>query len=99
MKVYLRTFGCRANHYDSETVRAMLERAGHATVPCAADADVAVFNSCAVTAEAEADLCHAVRRAARDRPALRTVIMGCATGLHERTGDTSLRELPTVEHL
>ena len=99
MKVYVRTFGCRANHYDSETVRAMLERAGHATVTCAAEADVAVFNSCAVTAQAEADLRHAVRRAARDRPALRTVIMGCATGLHERTGDTSLRELPTVEHL
>ena len=28
MSVTLRTFGCRANHYDAEQVRAMVERAG-----------------------------------------------------------------------
>ena len=28
MKLYLRTFGCRANQYDSETVRAMVEAQG-----------------------------------------------------------------------
>jgi threonylcarbamoyladenosine tRNA methylthiotransferase MtaB len=99
MRVFLQTFGCRANHYDSETARAMIERAGHAVVGSAADADVAVFNSCAVTAEAEADLRSAVRRAARTRPELRSVIMGCATGLRLARGDASLRALPTVEHL
>ena len=53
MKVYLRTFGCRANHYDSEAVRSMVEANGHAIVSRAVDADVAVFNSCAVTSEPE----------------------------------------------
>jgi threonylcarbamoyladenosine tRNA methylthiotransferase MtaB len=99
MRVYLRTFGCRANHYDSETARAMIERAGHGIVSDVRDADVAVFNSCAVTAEAEADLRSAVRRAARSRPELRSVVMGCATGLAARRDDSSLRSLPTVEHL
>ena len=99
MRVYLRTFGCRANHYDSETARAMIERAGHGVVSDVREADVAVFNSCAVTTEAEADLRSAVRRAARSRPELRTVIMGCATGLAARRDDSSLRSLPTVEHL
>src|SRR5205823_2314840 len=80
MHVYLRTFGCRANHYDSQTARAMIERAGHGIVSDVREADVAVFNSCAVTAEAEADLRAAVRRAARSQPRLRSVIMGCATG-------------------
>ena len=28
MRVYLRTFGCRANHYDTETARAMIEALG-----------------------------------------------------------------------
>ena len=99
MRVYLRTFGCRANHYDSETARAMIERAGHEIVSTAAQADVAVFNSCAVTSEAEADLRHAVRRAARERPGLRSVIMGCASGLAEDRGVSTLRALPGVEHL
>jgi threonylcarbamoyladenosine tRNA methylthiotransferase MtaB len=98
VRVFLRTFGCRANHYDSEVARAMIERAGHEIVANASDADVAVFNSCAVTAEAEADLRHAVRRAARERPGLRSVVMGCASGLYAARDD-SLRELPGVEHL
>ena len=99
MRVYLRTFGCRANQYDSETARAMIEAAGHEIVAAAAQADVAVFNSCAVTSEAEADLRHAVRRAARERPGLRSVIMGCATGLAAAHHDDKLRALPGVEHL
>jgi tRNA A37 methylthiotransferase MiaB len=56
VKLYLRTFGCRANQYDSEAVRAMAVAGGAELVSDPALADVAVFNSCAVTAEAEADL-------------------------------------------
>lgn len=95
MKVFLRTYGCRANQYDSEVVRAMVERAGGEVVDAAAEADVAIFNSCAVTAEAEAELRKGVRRAARQRPALRSVVMGCAAARDEGT----LRALPTVEHV
>ncbi|MGH7648023.1 MAG: tRNA (N6-isopentenyl adenosine(37)-C2)-methylthiotransferase MiaB, partial [Gemmatimonadaceae bacterium] len=78
MKVYLQTFGCRANQYDSEVVRTLLEDGGAEIVADAAQADAAVFNSCAVTAAAEADLRRAVRRAARRSPAIATVVMGCA---------------------
>jgi threonylcarbamoyladenosine tRNA methylthiotransferase MtaB len=93
MKVWLRTFGCRANQYDSEAVRAMVERGGHVVVDSASDADVAVFNSCAVTSDAVADLRQAVRRANRDRPELRSVVMGCASALPDAS---KLRELPGV---
>ena len=98
MRVFLRTFGCRANHYDSELARAMIQRSGHEIVASAGDADLAIFNSCAVTAEAEADLRHAVRRAAREQPGLRSVIMGCASGFAARD-DAVLRALPGVESL
>jgi threonylcarbamoyladenosine tRNA methylthiotransferase MtaB len=97
VRVYLRTFGCRANHYDTETVRAMVESAGHAVVSSVADADAAVFNSCAVTADAEAELRKVVRRAARERPALRSVVMGCAAALDDaREPSRRIRSLPTV---
>jgi threonylcarbamoyladenosine tRNA methylthiotransferase MtaB len=94
VRVYLRTFGCRANHYDTEAVREMVGAAGHTLVTCARDADVAVFNSCAVTADAEADLRQSVRRAARENVQLRSVVMGCAAALDR--GD--IRALPTVSH-
>ncbi|HWJ21075.1 MAG TPA: MiaB/RimO family radical SAM methylthiotransferase, partial [Gemmatimonadaceae bacterium] len=85
------------NQYDTEAVRAMVGRAGAEVVASAAEADVAVFNSCAVTADAEADLRQAVRRAARERPALRTVVMGCAAALSRPAGTAgSLHDLPTV---
>ena len=95
MKVYLRTYGCRANQYDSEGVRAMIERAGSDIVSRPEDADVAVFNSCAVTSEAEVELRKGIRGAARRRPGLRTIVMGCAASLDRGT----LRALPTVEHV
>ena len=95
MRVYLRTFGCRANHYDSEVVRAMLDLGGHTIVAVPDEADVAVFNSCAVTADAQADLRQSVRRAARTNEALRTVVMGCAASFDR----DAVRELPSVSHV
>ncbi len=99
MKVYLRTFGCRANQYDSEAVRELIVAGGHTVVDSAADADAAVFNSCAVTADAEADLRQAVRRAVRERPGLTSIVMGCAAALRDerRAASARLRALPGVE--
>ena len=94
-RVFLRTFGCRANQYDTEAVRAMIEAAGGEIVSAPELADAAVFNSCAVTASAEADLRQSVRRAARRAPALRTVVMGCAAA----RDDGRIAALPTVERI
>jgi threonylcarbamoyladenosine tRNA methylthiotransferase MtaB len=106
VKVFLRTFGCRANQYDSEAVRSLAVQGGAELVADPGEADVAIFNSCAVTASAEADLRREVRRAARLRPGLRTLVMGCAAGLeqkrkHDRSGEISvaggsISRLPSV---
>lgn len=93
MKIWLRTFGCRANQYDTEAVRALIVRGGHTVVESADEADVAVFNSCAVTSDAVADLRQSVRRANRARPELRSIVMGCASALPEAD---ELRALPGV---
>jgi threonylcarbamoyladenosine tRNA methylthiotransferase MtaB len=90
VKAYLRTFGCRANQYDTEHVRAMIEAAGGTIVDSAADADVALYNSCAVTAEAEADLRQAIRRAP-----LPSIVMGCASA----RDDGTIAALPGVTHV
>ncbi len=92
MKAYLRTFGCRANQYDTEAVRAMVEAAGGTIVETADEADVALFNSCAVTAAAEADLRREVRRASRGNRALRSIVIGCASA----RDDGTIAALPTV---
>jgi threonylcarbamoyladenosine tRNA methylthiotransferase MtaB len=85
VKAYLRTFGCRANQYDTEAARAMIEAAGGVIVATPEEADVALYNSCAVTSAAEADLRQAVRGAARSNAALRTVVIGCASARDDGT--------------
>ena len=94
MRVHVATIGCRANQYDSETVAAMVAAGGGTVVASPADADVVVVNSCAVTAEAEADLRRIVRRVARTAPRARTVVMGCASARDPE----GVRALPTVSH-
>jgi len=75
----------------------MLLAHGGVEVSSPTDADVAIFNSCSVTAAAEADMRKDVRRAARDNPRLRTLIMGCAPGIPRRDERAApLRTLPTV---
>jgi len=75
----------------------MLLSAGAHEVSTADEADVAIFNSCSVTAAAEAELRKGVRRVARANPALRTLVMGCAPGLSARDERVApLRTLPTV---
>ncbi|MGK2963554.1 MAG: MiaB/RimO family radical SAM methylthiotransferase [Gemmatimonadaceae bacterium] len=98
MKVFLRTFGCRANQYDTEAVRALLQGAGIEEAETPGDADVAVFNSCTVTAEAESDLRSGVRSAARMNPSIRTIITGCAAGVAGRDERIApLATLPRVD--
>ena len=78
----------------------MVESGGHEIVASPADADYAVFNSCAVTAEAEVELRKAIRGAARRHPTLQSVVMGCAAALDDaRPPASRLRALPTVSHV
>jgi threonylcarbamoyladenosine tRNA methylthiotransferase MtaB len=83
MRVYLHTFGCKANQYDTEVVRQALEAAGAVVVADPAQAEAAVINSCTVTHVAEAKLRGLVRRLARRRGGMRTVVMGCAAALDD----------------
>ncbi|HEV8565976.1 MAG TPA: hypothetical protein VGQ92_02640, partial [Actinoplanes sp.] len=79
MNVYFHTFGCKANQYDTELVRQAFAEAGATVVENADAADLAVVNSCTVTAESESKLRRYVRHQAR--AGRETVVMGCAAAL------------------
>lgn len=83
--VYVHTFGCKANQYDTEVVRQALEAVGVVVVDDPRAADAAVVNSCTVTHVSEAKMRGLVRRLARRRPGMRTVVMGCAAALDDGT--------------
>jgi len=93
VRVYLHTFGCKANQYDTEVVRQRLERAGCEIAESPETADAAVVNSCTVTHVGEQKMRRMVRHLARVKPGLRTVVMGCAAALD----DGRIAALPSVE--
>lgn len=85
MNVYLHTFGCKANQYDTALVEQAFADQGARVVDDPAAADVAVVNSCTVTHESEAKMRRFVRRLARRRPGLDTIVMGCAAARDDGT--------------
>ncbi|HIE65992.1 MAG TPA: tRNA (N6-isopentenyl adenosine(37)-C2)-methylthiotransferase MiaB [Nitrospiria bacterium] len=48
MKVYLETYGCQMNEYDSELVRSILTTAGNELTPRLDEAEAVLINTCAI---------------------------------------------------
>ena len=64
------TFGCRLNVYESEVMRTHAKDAGLG--------DAIIFNTCAVTKEAERQARQAIRKARRKNPDARIIVTGCS---------------------
>lgn len=64
------TFGCRLNIYESEVIKNNLALSGLE--------NVIVFNTCAVTKDAEKQSRQAIRKAKRNNPDVRIIVTGCA---------------------
>jgi threonylcarbamoyladenosine tRNA methylthiotransferase MtaB len=64
------TFGCRLNSYESEVIRDNALKAGMN--------EAIIFNTCAVTAEAERQARQAIRRARKNNPQSKIIVTGCS---------------------
>ncbi len=82
--VFYRTFGCRANQYDTELMRQELEARGLATTESRDEAVLCVVNTCTVTARADADARRFIRRLRRENPDVRIVVTGCSASRDPR---------------
>ncbi len=76
MKVYLDTIGCRLNQAEIERMAREFRAAGHELVGAPAEADLAVVNTCAVTANAVSDSRQRIRQLVR-AGVPRVVATGC----------------------
>src|SRR6185503_14163446 len=97
-KLFIRTFGCQMNEYDSEKISAVLAGAeGLEPAASAAEADVIVFNTCSVREKAQekvfADLGR-VRHLKRDNPDLMIAVGGCVAS---QEGGAIVERAPFVD--
>ena len=79
-RVYLETYGCQMNVADSETVTAVLRRAGYVTATHPESADVILLNTCAIREHAEERVLRRLGELARvkqSRPDVKLGLLGC----------------------
>lgn len=81
------TFGCRLNSYESQIIKNNL-----ALSNCD---NVIVFNTCAVTKEAERQAKQSIRKAKRDNPDVQIIVTGCAA----QTSPELFADMPEIDKI
>jgi len=97
-KLYIRTFGCQMNEYDSDRMADVLaESDGLSVTDRPEDADVILFNTCSVREKAQERVFHdlgRVRALKHDRPDLIVGVGGCVAS---QEGEGIVRRAPFVD--
>ena len=76
-KYFVQNFGCRATQADGAALETLLAAKGFEAAEERAAADLVILNTCTVTASADEDARHAIRRAHRENPEARILVTGC----------------------
>ena len=97
-KVFIRTFGCQMNEYDSGKIADVLAESYGAVLTDRADeADIILFNTCSVREKAQEKVFHElgrVRQLKRERPGLLIGVGGCVAS---QEGDAIVARAPYVD--
>lgn len=79
----IKTFGCKTNQTESAVMEEKLLMAGFSIADGVENCDYYVFNSCAVTLEAEKKLLQAIKSVKQKNPQVKVVLTGCYAQLHK----------------
>src|SRR3954470_885022 len=93
----VRTYGCQMNVHDSERLTGLLEDAGYAAAPAGKQADVVVFNTCAVRENADNKLYGNLGHLApvkAQHPGMQIAVGGC---LAQKDRTTITQRAPWVD--
>lgn len=79
------TFGCRLNSFETTVMKNLV----------AEEDNIILFNTCAVTGEAERQCRQAIRKARRENPSARIIVAGCAAQLNPQ----GYAQMPEVDRV
>ena len=83
----IQTFGCRLNAYESEVMKTHAKDAGLE--------NSMIFNTCAVTLEAERQARQAIRKARKENPDMKIIVTGCAAQINPKM----FTDMPEVDQV
>ncbi len=76
-KFHLLNFGCRASQADGAALKKQMLEAGFQEAARPGESQVALLNTCTVTARADAEVRQVIRRLHREHPQCRILVTGC----------------------
>ena len=77
MKIFIATFGCKVNQYESQAILEAFCRAGYEKTHSAKEADVIIINSCTVTAESDKKVRKTLHKLRKENPSAIIALVGC----------------------
>jgi tRNA-2-methylthio-N6-dimethylallyladenosine synthase len=96
-KIYIQTFGCQMNVYDSERLTGMLHAAGHSLTKIEKEAEVIVLNTCSVREKAERRALGRLTDFYRYKQQNPDVILVAAGCMAQRMGGELLQKHPFLD--
>ena len=82
MNINFQALGCRLNEAELETWASQFLKLGHQVTTDSVEADIVVFNSCAVTSEADRKSRQQIGRLHRKNPLAKMIVTGCHATLN-----------------
>lgn len=78
-KVYIETYGCQMNEYDSELVKAILKKGDYTLTGSTAEADIVLLNTCSIRENANVKIFNRISRIRHERNGngVKIGILGC----------------------
>ena len=93
LKATVHTLGCRLNQSESSIMEKSLEKQGYRIVPFKEESNVAIINTCTVTARADSDCRHVIRNYIKRNPDSFIAVVGC----YSQMGYKALSEIEGVD--
>nr|WP_090886330.1 tRNA (N(6)-L-threonylcarbamoyladenosine(37)-C(2))-methylthiotransferase MtaB [Evansella caseinilytica] len=91
--VAFHTLGCKVNHYETEAIWQLFQKAGYEKTEFEQSSDVYVINTCTVTNTGDKKSRQVIRRAIRKNPDA----VVCVTGCYAQTSPAEVMAIPGVD--
>jgi tRNA-2-methylthio-N6-dimethylallyladenosine synthase len=96
-QLFLQTFGCQMNQYDSERIARVMGRIDYALTDCVESADLILLNTCSVRDKAEQKVYSALGRLREIKERRAGVIIGVGGCVAQQEGEALLKRVPYLD--
>jgi len=96
-RLYLQTYGCQMNLYDSDRIVRLMGQEGYVTTDLPEEADLLILNTCSVRDKAEQKVYSALGRWRELKEKKPGVILGVGGCVAQQEGETLFRRAPYLD--